>query len=151
MRGWLQVGGLSMLALGAGVSLLVQVVLNARLRIGLAAWSWAALVSYLGGTLAVAAILIVLRQPWPSEATRHAVPWWAWAGGLFGAIYLVLAIVSLPRLGAASTVALVVTGQMLASLAFDHFGLLGLDRQPASTSRFLGAALLVVSVVLMRR
>lgn len=150
MRGWLQVGGLSVLALGAGVSLLVQVVLNARLRTGLAAWSWAAFVSYLGGTLAVAAILIAQRQPLPSEALRNAVPWWAWAGGLFGAVYLVLAIVSVPRLGAASTVALVVTGQMLASMAFDHFGLLGLDRHAASLPRVLGALLLVVGVVLMR-
>jgi len=150
MRSWLQVGGPSVLALGAGVSLLVQVVLNARLRTGLSAWSWAALVSYLGGTLAVAAILLVQRQPWPSELVRQGVPWWAWAGGVFGALYLVLAIISVPRLGAASTVALVVTGQMLASLAFDHFGLLGLDRHTASTPRLLGAGLLVVSVVLMR-
>jgi len=147
---WLQIGGPSIVALTAGVSLLVQVVLNARLRTGLAAWSWAALVSYVGGTLAVAAILLVQRQPWPSAVTRSDLPWWAWAGGLFGAIYLVLAIISVPRLGAASTVALVVTGQMLASLVFDHFGLLGLARQTASAPRVLGAALLVASVVLMR-
>jgi transporter family-2 protein len=69
---------------------------------------------------------------------------------MFGAVYLVLAIVSVPRFGAASTVALVVTGQMLASLAFDQFGLLGLDRHAASPQRMLGAMLLVVSVVLMR-
>jgi len=104
----------------------------------------------LAATLAVAAILLVQRQPWPSELVRQGVPWWAWAGGVFGALYLVLAIISVPRLGAASTVALVVTGQMLASLAFDHFGLLGLDRHTASTPRLLGAGLLVVSVVLMR-
>ncbi|MEI9936413.1 MAG: DMT family transporter [Pseudomonadota bacterium] len=150
MRSWLHVGGLSILALGAGVSLLVQVVLNARLRTGLAAWSWAALVSYLGGTLAVATILVVQRQPWPSAAARNGVPFWAWTGGFFGAVYLVLAIISVPRLGAASTVALVITGQMLASLAFDHFGLLGLDQHTVSAPRVLGAALLVASVVLMR-
>jgi len=151
MRSWLQFGGPSVLALGAGVSLLVQVVVNARLRTGLASWSWAALVSYLGGTLAVAAVLLVQRLPWPSEMVRHGVPWWAWAGGLFGAVYLVLAIVSVPRLGAASTVALVVTGQMLASLAFDHFGLLGLERHTATAPRLVGAGFLVLSVVLMRQ
>ena len=148
MRSLQQVGGPIIVALAAGVSLLVQIVLNARLRTGLAAWSWAALVSYLGGTLAVATMLLIQRAPWPS--IRCHVPWWAWAGGLFGALYLVLAIISVPRLGAASTVALVVTGQMLASLVFDHFGLLGLVPQTASATRVLGAALLVASVVLMR-
>lgn len=147
---WLQVAGPSILALAAGVSLLVQVVVNARLRSGLAAWSWAALVSYLGGTLAVAVILLIEKPPWPPALMRNHVPWWAWAGGLFGALYLVFAIICVPRLGAASTVALVVTGQMLASLVFDHFGLLGLVPQAASAPRVLGAALLVAGVVLMR-
>lgn len=150
MRSWLQLGGLSMLALGAGVSLLVQVVVNARLRAGLASWSWAALVSYLGGTIAVALMLLVQKQSRPSGLVLASVPWWAWAGGLFGAVYLVLAIISVPRLGAASTIALVVTGQMIASIACDHFGLLGLDRHAASAPRILGAILLVASVVLMR-
>jgi transporter family-2 protein len=55
-----------------------------------------------------------------------------------------------PRLGAASTIALVVAGQMLASLVFDHFGLLGLARHPATPARGLAAALLIAAVLLMR-
>ncbi len=43
-----------------------------------------------------------------------------------------------------------VVGQMLGSLAFDHFGLLGLPQQPANAMRLGGAALLVIGVVLIR-
>lgn len=150
MRAWLQTVGLVALAASAGVSLVIQAVLNARLRHGLASWSWAGFVSYVGGTIAMGTVLLAQREAWPSLAARSSVPWWGWIGGLFGAIYIVLAIVLIPRLGAASTVALVVAGQMLGALAFDHFGLLGVPQHQAGAARLAGAALLVVGVALMR-
>ncbi len=150
MRSLLQVGVPIALAFSAGVSLLIQVIVNARLRTGLASWAWAGLVSYLGGTVTVALILLVQRPAWPTATVRSDLPWWGWTGGLFGAVYLVLAIVSVQRLGGASTVALVVAGQMLGSLFFDHFGLLGLAQHPVSASRLIGASLLVAGVVLIR-
>jgi transporter family-2 protein len=76
--------------------------------------------------------------------------WWLWTGGFFGAVYIVVAIALLPRLGAATVVALIVAGQMLASLAFDHFGLLGLTPHPVSLPRLAGALLLIAGVVLIR-
>jgi bacterial/archaeal transporter family-2 protein len=39
---------------------------------------------------------------------------------------------------------------MLCSLAFDHFGLLGIPVQPASLVRLAGAAFLILGVVLIR-
>lgn len=142
---------LSLLAASAGVSLVVQVALNGKLREGLASWSWAGLVSYLGGTLAMLAVVALQRPAWPSAAARSALPWSAWIGGFFGAIYIVLAIALLPRLGAAALVALVVSGQMLASMVFDHYGLLGMVQHAATPSRVVGAVLIVSGVVLIRR
>jgi len=46
--------------------------------------------------------------------------------------------------------ALIVVGQMLCSLVFDHFGLLGVPQQPASLTRLGGAALLILGVALIR-
>jgi transporter family-2 protein len=56
----------------------------------------------------------------------------------------------LPRLGAALVVALIVLGQMLGALAFDHFALLGVPENPISLTRLAGVALLVAGVVLIR-
>jgi transporter family-2 protein len=55
-----------------------------------------------------------------------------------------------PRLGAARVLALIVVGQMLGSLTFDHFGLLGVPQHPASSARLAGAAFLLVGVILIR-
>ena len=50
-----------------------------------------------------------------------------------------------------TALALLVTGQMLASLVFDHFGLFGVPQHAADPWRLAGAALLVLGVVLIRR
>jgi transporter family-2 protein len=57
-----------------------------------------------------------------------------------------------PRLGAATTLvlALIVVGQMLGALTFDHFGLLGLPQHGVSPVRLASAACLIIGVVLVR-
>lgn len=150
VRGIITWLALSLVAISAGVSLVVQVALNSKLRLGLNSWSWAGFVSYLGGTLTMLAVLLVQRPAWPVAAARAALPWSAWTGGFFGAVYIVFAIVLIPRLGAAALVALVVAGQMLASLLFDQWGLLGLPQHSASPARIVGATLLIAGVVLVR-
>jgi Putative inner membrane exporter, YdcZ len=79
------------------------------------------------------------------------IPWWAWSGGLFGAIFIGLGIFLVPQMGAATFLALLVTGQMLGSIIFDHFGWLGLTQRPVDAPRLLGVALFIEGVVLIRR
>jgi transporter family-2 protein len=72
-------------------------------------------------------------------------------GALFGAIFIALSIITIPKLGGAAYIALLVTGQMVAALAFDHFRWLGIPQRPIDLPRLLGVALLVGGVVLIRR
>lgn len=146
-----QLLGLGALAALAGASFVVQATVNTQLRGALGSACWASFVSYLGGTLVMLAVIVVIREPLPTAEAAARSSWLYWTGGLFGAIYVVITIMLLPRLGAATLLALFVTGQMLASLAFDHYGLFGLARQPADLPRLLGALLLVAGVVLIRR
>ncbi len=143
--------GLGLLAAVAGASFVVQAAMNTQLSRALGSACWASFVSYLGGTLVMLAVLGVMREPLPTAQAVAKSSWVHWTGGLFGAVYVVITILLLPRLGAAALLALFVSGQMIASLAFDHFGLFGLDRQPADPLRLLGALLLVLGVVLIRR
>lgn len=133
----------------AGCSVALQQILNANLRGQLGSPWWAGSVSYLVGLVSM--LTVALAAPGP----RFAFPasgggWWTWTGGLFGAIFIGIAVVMVPRLGAATTLALIVVGQMLGSLLFDHFGVLGLPQHSASPIRLAGAACLIVGVVLVR-
>jgi transporter family-2 protein len=139
-----------LLIVGAGVSVALQQVLNANLRMELGSAWWAGLISYLVGTLAMLAIAIVSGGPWLSVTMAARTSWISWTGGIFGAIFIATAILMLPRFGAATVLALIVVGQMLGSLTFDHFGLLGIQQQPANPIRLAGAAFLILGVVLIR-
>ena len=139
-----------MLAVAAGISVVVQQALNANLRTALGSAAWSGFTSYLVGTVCMVLLALALHDPVPSATVAARVPWWAWSGGLFGAIFIGLAILLIPQIGAATFVALLVTGQMLASLTLDHFGLLGVPVQPATLVRMAGAAFLILGVVLIR-
>ena len=149
MTGYLLAAGLALAGVAAGASAVLQQALVAQLRIGLGSTAWAVLVSYVGGTLAMALVVLLMREPLVTAGAGR-VPWAAWAGGAFGVVYIVIAILLLPRLGAATVLALIVAGQMLAGIAFDHFGLFGLPQHPIDLWRVLGALMLVGGVLLIR-
>jgi transporter family-2 protein len=141
----------ALITIGAGASFVMQSALNAQLRVALGSPIRASFVSYAGGTLVMAVVALLARESWGYAHDFLHSPWWLWLGGFFGAMYVVVSILFLPRLGAATLFALLVTGQMIASLLFDQFGLFGLAQRSIDPGRTLGALLLVVGVVLLRR
>jgi transporter family-2 protein len=142
--------GFYLLAIGAGLSFVFQQAVNANLRVEIGSPWWAGFISYLGGTLAMLAMVLVLREPWLSGSMAARSSWVSWTGGVFGAIYITVSILMLPRVGAATVVALIVVGQMVGALAFDHFGVLGVRNIRSVLPRIAGAAFLIFGVVLIR-
>lgn len=142
--------GLAAVGVIAGASAVLQQVLVTNLRLALGSAPWAVLISYIGGTLTMGLVLLAMREPMITAAGVARSSWLTWAGGAFGVIYIILAILLIPRLGAATVLALLVAGQLLASITFDHFGLFGLPRQPVDFYRIAGALMLLGGVVLIR-
>jgi transporter family-2 protein len=135
----------------AGGCVVVQQALNATLRSELSSSAfWAAFVSYTAGMLTLLLVLVVTREPWPAMSLMAKSSPLSWIGGIFGTVYIVASIMLLPRLGAMTVIALLITGQMLTSVAFDHFGLFGLAQRPIDLYRAGGAVLLVLGVLLVR-
>lgn len=141
----------AVLTVTAGVSVLIQQALNANLRTELNSAAWSGFTSYFLGVVFMIGLAVVLRDPVPSLATITRVPLWAWSGGIFGATFIALSIVAIPKLGGAAYIALLVTGQMVAALAVDHYGWLGVAQRPIDVPKMIGVALLVGGVVLIRR
>ena len=94
------------------------------------------------------AVLATAREGWPDRAGDP--PWWVWVGGLLGAFYVLGSIVTAPRLGAATLVALILAGQSIASLLVDHYGWVGFPEHPITALRVVGIALLAGGVLLVR-
>jgi bacterial/archaeal transporter family-2 protein len=139
------------LAIAAGIGLVIQQAVNASLRTALQSSAWTAFTSYGVGWVCMVLLILALRDPVPAANLVTRVPWWAWGGGALGSVFIVLGIFLVPQIGAATFFTLVIAGQMLASVAFDHFGWLGLTQRPVDVSRLIGVALLIGGVVLIRR
>ena len=134
----------------AGGATALQAPTNAKLATAVASPVNAAFISCAVGTtvLGIAAALMHTR---PDFAATRALPWYAWLGGVYGACFVVAAAWGVPRLGVAMTITLMVGGQLLLSLILDHFGALGVPRQPLNIGRIAGVGLVLAGVLLVRR
>ncbi|HXB64561.1 MAG TPA: DMT family transporter [Solirubrobacteraceae bacterium] len=139
-----------LLAGGAGALVGMQAPVNARLGRGVGSLQ-AALFSFLVGTVALAVAATVAKGGLGSFRHVGGVPWWALIGGLLGATYVTVAILTVRTLGATGLTVAVITGQLAISVAIDRLGLLGIARQPLALHRIVGLALLVAGVVLVVR
>jgi transporter family-2 protein len=143
--------GLLSLTFLAGAGLVVQVAMNSAIGAALGRPILGAVMNFVVGLGALLLFLVVTRVPMPSREALASAPGWAWFGGLMGALYVATVTIAGPRLGAVLMLALTVAGQMIASVIFDHYGLLGFAQQPITTTRIVGVMLLCAGIVLVAR
>jgi bacterial/archaeal transporter family-2 protein len=79
-----------------------------------------------------------------------SAPWTLYLGGVFGFVIIAAAVLVFPRLGAAYSIALMICGQCLAAMIIDHYGLLGMEKSPATLPRVIGVLLVVGGVAVFR-
>lgn len=140
-----------LMAFCAGMVLPVQAGINSRLGGAVGGPVVAALMSFAVGTVALVLFLVAMRIPMPIAAGAARTEWWYWIGGAMGAYFVAAVTMLVPHLGAAAMVALILAGQMTASLMLDQFGLLGYPVIPFDLKRLAGAILLVAGVLLIRK
>jgi transporter family-2 protein len=140
----------ALLVLFAGAMTAAQPPTNAILARSGGSVIFAALLSFAVGTLALLAVLAA-AQPRVSLGALRDVPWYAWAGGFYGAFFVAVGAYAAPRLGVASLIVIAVAGQMIAAVALDHFGAFGVERTPISLGRILGIVMVIGGVLLVRR
>ncbi len=135
----------------AGCLMPIQPGINALLAQTTSGPYMASLISFLVGTLVLLLWCMALRLPFPGIHTVTQIPWWYWAGGLLGAIFVSTTVIVAPRLGALNMLTWLIAGQMLASLILDHYGVLGFPQQSINLWRVLGVVCLVAGVVLIKK
>lgn len=137
------------IALIGGAGLAAQPGVNATLSRKMGHPLHAAIISFGTGFL-VLIVIAILSGRFPPRFTDSisSLPWWAWAGGSIGAFLVTMSMIFAPRVGALQWIALIVTGQAIASLLLDHYGLAGFNQRSINGARVLGAFLLVAGLIL---
>lgn len=138
------------LAVISGALLAVQAPTNAILSKASGSPIVAAFISFVIGTLALGAAVGATSGRLFAPSLRQ-VPWYAWLGGFYGAFFVAVAAFGAPRVGIGVLLTAAIAGQLAAALVLDHFGLLGLARQPVTMTRAAGLVLVLVGAALVRR
>ncbi|MCD6187162.1 MAG: DMT family transporter [Desulfuromusa sp.] len=134
-----------LMAIG-GVAVALQPSINARLA-EKTGFLTAATVSFAVGTLVLFLISVASGQG--HFRRLPAVDWWQLTGGLFGAFFVTMTIIGVPRIGTTAVLALTIVSQLIAGMAMDHYGLFGMRGIPIDYKRMLGVTLLLVGVFLI--
>jgi transporter family-2 protein len=132
----------------AGMLVAMQPPINSKLGGAVGTFA-AATISFLVGTAVL--FVVAVASGGTHLGGLRGVPWWYFAGGLLGAVFVASALVTVRTLGAGGVVAATIAGQLTGSVVIDHFGLLGLSKHALSPTRVVGIALLAVGVFLVVR
>ncbi|KVN53108.1 DMT family transporter [Burkholderia anthina] len=133
----------------AGVAISVQAAVNSRLAEGIGGNTIAAaLTSFFVGTVLLAVIGVAKGGLQSSLSALSSQPWWRFGGGFLGAAAIFSTVLLAPRIGLANLLALVIAGQLLASLIIDNYGLIGVVIREATAVRIVGATVMLLGVVL---
>jgi transporter family-2 protein len=128
----------------------LQAPINSLLGRSIGTWQ-AACLSFAIGTAALICIAALAKGGLGQIAEARHVPWHYLLGGLLGAAYVTSILVTVRSLGAGGVVAATIAGQLAVSVVVDHYGLLGVAKQPVTVLKVFGIVLLGFGTYLVVR
>ena len=128
----------------------LQAPVNSTLGRAIGTWQ-AAFLSFAIGTIALAFIASLASGGLGDLSGVRHVSWYYLTGGLLGAAYVTSILVTVRTLGAGGVVAATIAGQLAVSVVVDHFGLIGVAKQPITAAKVAGLVLLAVGTWLVVR
>ncbi|WP_299758281.1 DMT family transporter [uncultured Pontibacter sp.] len=134
-----------------GVAVSTQAAINGQLREQVNSPLVAAFVSFFVGTVLLGMLILLTRQQVPSLNQFVGIAPHKYLGGFLGAFFVTSIILAVQRLSIANMFALVITGQLVIALLYDHFGLLGVRQNPITLARLAGVAFLILGAYLINK
>ncbi len=104
----------------------------------------------LGGTLATLVLLLTLRRG-SGLKQWHDLPWYGLGAGVLSVVIISAVSYAIPRVGTVTSTFLIVTGQLVASIVIDHYGLFDTSIRQLDPSRLLGVGVLFAGIWLIVR
>lgn len=139
------------LPLLAGLTIATQAGVNSQLKTAVNNQWVAAFISFIVGTIALALIILFTRQQLPNVQQLQQIEWYKFSGGLLGAFFVTVVIFSVQQIGSANVFALVIAGQLLFALLFDHFGWFGFKQSSINWGKVAGVLMLIAGAYLINR
>lgn len=141
----------TILAILAGAIVPVQVGVNAVLDQQLKSPFFSSLVVFLVGAVGIFISLFFTEETIPSASTVKSSTWWAWLGGLLGALYILSLILLAQYIDIGLLTILAMAGQLVMAMIVDHFGWFGSSVNPINYIKIIGLVLIGIGIYLIKR
>ena len=135
----------------AGAAQALASPMGAQLRNALSNVWLASVVVFAINTAFFAALFAVRPLPLPTMQGIASMPWWAPLSGLIGGIAGFAGLMFVDKIGAGALNGILLTANIVASIAIDHYGFLGTPVHPVNIARAAGAVLMVGGILLVSR
>lgn len=132
-----------LIGLAGGIAVGVQAPLSSIISQRLGALE-SVFIVHVGG--AIAALIPLAFLGWGKLSQWRVLPWYALVAGAFGLVVIFSMTYMIPRVGVATALIILLSGQLLVGSILDHFGLLGAAQRPMDWMRVIGLAVVFFGV-----
>lgn len=137
-----------LIALLSGALMSVQGVFNTKVTDSSSMWAANVFVQFTAFLVCLAAWFCADRTSF--REVLSVQPKYFLLGGVIGAFITLTVIKSMDSLGPAKAVMLIVISQIIVAYVIELFGMFGVDKQPFSWRKVIGALVAIVGVVLFK-
>lgn len=134
-------------ALLGGACITLQGVANTRISTDLGTWQ-AATITQLTGFILAAIILMFVRDA-NLQGIKQVKPMYL-AGGAFGAVIIFSEVSAIQQIGVTFTISALLIAQLFLTFLIDSNGWFGVLKQKMKLPQFLGIALMIAGVIIMK-
>lgn len=113
--------------------------------------SYAALLSFVIGTILISTYILITKPSLNTEITEIGFPKYIFFGGLISVVYTLAVTYLSPRLGVGNTLFIIISGQIFAAVIVDHFGIFNSIRHEVTPKRVLGISLMLIGLYLTKK
>ncbi|KAI7821391.1 hypothetical protein BC939DRAFT_478372 [Gamsiella multidivaricata] len=141
----------SLLCVIGGLSTASQGAINSRLGQYTGQGLSSTIVFCIGAVASCIYFLIEVRGRPPANLALmiSKAPWWSWTGGVLGAIFIIVTILAIPKLGAGTTTAIIICAKLIFSCLIDNFGFFGIPKRKYTIWRGLATIGLIGCVAVI--
>ncbi|MBB6024132.1 transporter family-2 protein [Paenibacillus sp. JGP012] len=130
-----------------GACITLQGVANARISTDIGTWQ-AATITQLTGFILAAIILMFVRDT-HLQGIKQVKPMYL-AGGAFGAVIIFSEVTAIQQIGVTFTISALLIAQLFLTFLIDSNGWFGVLKQKMKLPQFIGIALMITGVIIMK-
>ncbi|WP_336779834.1 DMT family transporter [Paenibacillus illinoisensis] len=134
-------------ALLGGACITLQGVANTRISTDMGTWQAATITQFTGFILA--AIILMFARDVNLQGLKQVKPLYL-AGGAFGAVIIFSEVSAIQQIGVTFTISALLIAQLFLTFLVDSNGWFGVVKQKMKLPQFLGIALMITGVIIMK-